>query len=63
MNRAALMRKLEVMLDDCGQSRTWGQIEIELRDGQPTLLRKTITERLDGDRERTHARYENNNHR
>lgn len=55
MNRAALLKRLEAMLDDCVRSRTWGQIEIELREGQPTLLRKTITERLDGDRERTHA--------
>jgi hypothetical protein len=52
MTRDALIKKVSAMLDDCAQDRTWGQIEVELRDGQPTLLRKTITERLDSDRGR-----------
>jgi hypothetical protein len=54
MNKDALLKKLDNMLGQAEREKSWGQIEIELRDGQPTLLRKTSTERLDADRERTH---------
>ncbi|MGA2002170.1 MAG: hypothetical protein ABSG70_02240 [Terriglobales bacterium] len=54
MTKDALLKKVDNMLSQAERERTWGQIEIELRDGEPTLLRKTSTERLDADRERTH---------
>ena len=53
MTREALLKKLNSMLTTAESERSWGQIEIEVRDGEPTLLRKTITERLDADREST----------
>ncbi|MGD1021513.1 MAG: hypothetical protein ABR880_01940 [Candidatus Sulfotelmatobacter sp.] len=54
MTKDALLKKLDNMISQAEREKAWGQIEIELRDGQPTLLRKTSTERLDADRERTH---------
>lgn len=57
MTKTQLLRKVETMLDDAATNRTWGQIEIELRDGEATLLRRSITERLDADRERTRERF------
>lgn len=53
MTKDALLKKLDTMLANAERDRSWGQIEIELKDGEPTLLRKTTTERLDADRERT----------
>jgi len=53
MTKDALLKKVDNMLSQAEREKTWGQIEIELRDGEPTLLRKTSTERLDADRERT----------
>jgi len=47
MTRQALLTKLGAILNSAAQAHTWGQIEIELRDGEATLLRKTETERLD----------------
>lgn len=54
MNRPALLKKLEMMLASAEAERMWGQIEIEIKEGEPMLLRKSATERLDNDRERTH---------
>lgn len=53
MNKAQLLRRLEAIVDDFERTRAWGTIEVELRDGMATLCRKTITERLDAERERT----------
>jgi len=57
MMKDALLKKLDAMLTSVERERAWGQIEIELKDGEPTLLRKTITERLDTDRERPRGQY------
>jgi hypothetical protein len=53
MTRDALLKKLDNLLGQADREKSWGQLEIELRDGEPTLLRKVTTERLDTDRERT----------
>jgi hypothetical protein len=53
MTREALLKKLDNMLGQADREKSWGQLEIEIRDGEPTLLRKVTTERLDTDRERT----------
>jgi hypothetical protein len=53
MTKDALLKKLDNMLSQADREKTWGQIEIELRDGKPTLLRKTSTERFDFERETT----------
>jgi len=50
MTKDALLKKIDSMLDQAEREKTWGQIEIELREGEPTLLRKSSTEKLD-DRE------------
>jgi hypothetical protein len=52
MTKAMLLKKLDSLLTTAETERQWGQIEIELRDGVPTLFRKTTTERLDSDRGR-----------
>ncbi len=46
MTKDALLKKLDNMLGQAEREKTWGQIEIELRDGTVTLLRKTSTERI-----------------
>jgi hypothetical protein len=51
MTKDALLKKLDAMLTSANAERMYGQIEI--KDGEPSLLRKTYTERLDSDRERT----------
>lgn len=53
MTKDALLKKLDAMLTSANAERLYGQIEIEIKDGEPSLLRKTYTERLDSDRERT----------
>ena len=46
MTKSALLKKLEIMLDDAEQARTYGTIEIQISDGTPALLRKSTTEKL-----------------
>ena len=46
MERAALVRKLEGMLDEFSKQGAWGTIEIEIRDGLPNFVRKSITEKI-----------------
>ena len=57
MTRNALLKKLDTMLASAESDRMWGQIEIEIKEGEPTLLRKSATERLDTDRERTRGQF------
>lgn len=54
MTKDALLTKPDNMLGQADGEKTWGQIEIELRDGKPTLLRKTSPERFNFERETTH---------
>lgn len=46
MTRTALLKKLDTIMADAERSRMWGQLEIEIRDGEATLLRKSTTEKL-----------------
>jgi hypothetical protein len=57
MTRNALLKKLDAMLASAEADRMYGQIEIEIKEGEPTLLRKSATERLDTDRERTRGQF------
>jgi hypothetical protein len=50
-----LLRKLEAMLHEAHSMRMWGKIELEIRDGDPAVLRKLTTENLKGQRDTTHA--------
>ena len=54
MQRAEVIKRLDNILSQAERERAWGVVEVEFRNGEATLLRKTITDRLDGDRERTH---------
>lgn len=50
-----LLKKLEGILHDAERSRLFGTLEIELRDGQPAVLRTIKTERLNGATPRPNA--------
>jgi hypothetical protein len=54
MQKAALLKKLEIIFDDAERCRMFGTLEIEIRDGKPTVFRTTKTDRLDG--ENPHAK-------
>lgn len=57
MEREKLLRKLEVMLDAAQRERMWGNIEVEIRDGVPVILRKATTEKLQDDGENNRGNY------
>ena len=40
MMKNALLKKIEDMLVTAEADRMYGQIEIEIKDGEPTLLKK-----------------------
>lgn len=46
MDKQALLRKLDAILDEAARDGTWGSIEIEFQYGKPTLLRELKTEKL-----------------
>ena len=46
MEKQTLRQKLETMLDEAEHPRTWGTMEIELREGVLNLLRKSTTKNL-----------------
>jgi hypothetical protein len=56
MTKSALLKKLDAALTAAEEEQMWGNLEIEIRNGLPTVLRKLTTERL---RETTH--YDRNN--
>jgi hypothetical protein len=47
MEKPELLRKLDAMLDAAARTGEWGSIEIEIRYGKPSVLRKTTTEKLE----------------
>jgi hypothetical protein len=46
MTKAALLKRIETILDELERGRAWGTIEIEVRDGQPNMIRRSINEKL-----------------
>jgi hypothetical protein len=46
MTKTALLKKLDAVMSEAESTRMWGQIEIEIRDGEAVLLRKATTEKL-----------------
>ena len=46
MTKTALLKKLETVMTEAERSRMYGHIEIEIRNGEATFLRKLTTERL-----------------
>jgi len=57
VNKAEVLRKLDGMLTKAEQEKTFGCIEVELRGGHVSLIRRTETERIERpDGETTHAK-------
>jgi len=50
-----LMKRLERLVDEMAADRSYGQIAIAFRDGQPDYIRKETTEKL-GAQGNTHAK-------
>ena len=46
MDRGTLVRKLNTIFDEWERARAWGNVEIEFRDGEPNMIRKTTNEKL-----------------
>jgi len=55
VNKQELLRRLERMVDEMAADRSYGQIAIAFRDGQPDYIRKETTEKL-GVQGNTHAK-------
>ena len=57
MTRPDVLKKLDGILAKAEQEKTFGGIEIELRGGHVSLIRKTETERIErAEGETTHAK-------
>ena len=50
----SVLEELDQMLRDAATSHTWGQIQIDLQDGKPVVLRRTITRKLNPENNREH---------
>jgi hypothetical protein len=46
MTKPALLKKIETILDELERTHAWGNIEIEVRDGQPNFVRRSLTEKI-----------------
>ena len=46
MTKAALLKKIETILDELERGRAWGTIEVEVREGQPNMIRRSINEKI-----------------
>ncbi len=49
MSKMQILRKLETILDEMEHAKTWGTVELEIRDGAPVLIRKITTEKIEGE--------------
>ena len=50
------MKKLDALIDYMKQERAFGQVTIAFRDGEPDLIRKEFTEKLNGAQGNSHAK-------
>jgi hypothetical protein len=46
MTKQALLKKIETILDELERTHAWGNIEIEVRDGQPNMIRRSVNEKI-----------------
>jgi len=59
MTNPELLKRLEAILTEAVSARTYGTIEIVLRDGRPSVLHVLKTERLEqGDNPRHETRHQ-----
>ena len=56
MNRPDVLKKLDTVLEAAEIGRTFGTVELELRDGKVILLRTIKTERLEDRGNDSHAK-------
>lgn len=56
MTRPDLLKKLNDLFDQMQREWAFGQISIAFRDGEPDLIRKETTEKLNGAQGATHAK-------
>jgi hypothetical protein len=57
VDRETLVQKLNTIFDEWQQCRAWGNVEIELRDGEPNMIRKTTNEKLQSSQENNRDRH------
>jgi hypothetical protein len=50
--KTTALDELERLLSEAELSHTWGQIQVDLQDGQPVLIRQTKTKKLYGENNR-----------
>ncbi len=55
MSKMQILRKLETILDEMEHGKTWGTVELEVRDGAPVLIRKITTEKIESAEGKSHA--------
>jgi hypothetical protein len=56
VTKTALLKKIESILNELERTRAWGTIEIEVREGQPNFVRRTLTEKIAQENNRAEAR-------
>jgi hypothetical protein len=58
VTKPELLKRLDILFDQMRQDRSFGQIAIAFRDGEPDFIRKETTEKL-GAQGNTHAKTTN----
>jgi hypothetical protein len=46
MDRPSLLKKLDETLTEWERTHQWGELWIEVKDGQPTLFKATVQQKL-----------------
>ncbi len=60
MPKIDLMKKLEAVVDEMARGRIWGTLQVDFQNGEATMLRKTLTEKLptdEGNRRGSNSNY------
>lgn len=60
MEKEVLLKKLSCLLDEAERSRQWGNIDIEIRDGKPVVVRRSYTDKLTEDNNRGQRNFPRN---
>ena len=48
MNKEQLLKRLSEMIDEANRTALYGSVEIQFANGEPTVLRKNSTTKLNG---------------
>ncbi len=57
MTKQALLKRIEIILDELERTRAWGTIEVEVREGQPNMIRRSINEKIAQENTREQSTY------